>query len=136
MSFPQWLTNSWLAPSERRHCYYNTIIAACQAIANDVTSTHGHGGLDLATGACDNLCLLGSPEASNMATSHYIHTHTQFHSETPTNAAKCVLIQSESEFCSHYYFHVKYPRPPPLPPCHSVHRLHVCHLAHGFVVML
>lgn len=35
---------------------YNAIAAACQTIQNDVTSTLGHGGLGLATGACDNLC--------------------------------------------------------------------------------
>lgn len=61
MSFPQWLTNSWLAPPARRHRYYNAIIPACQAIENDVTSTLGHGGLGLATGACDNLCPTRKP---------------------------------------------------------------------------
>lgn len=54
--FSQWLTKSWLVPAERRHLYYNAIILARQAIENDVTSTLGHGGLGLATGACDNLC--------------------------------------------------------------------------------
>lgn len=55
MSFPLRLTNSWLVPPARRHPYYNAIVLACQAMENDVTSTLGHGGLGLVTGACHNV---------------------------------------------------------------------------------
>lgn len=51
------LVNQILARlTQRRHRYYIAIILARQAVENDVTSTAGHGGLGLATSACDNLC--------------------------------------------------------------------------------
>ena len=60
-SYPQPLNSSWIVPSSPMQWLYNAITAACQTIENDVTSTLGHGGLGLATGACDNLCPAPSP---------------------------------------------------------------------------
>lgn len=55
-SYPRPLNSSWIVPSNPMQWLYNAITAACQTRENDVTSTLGHGGLGLATGACDNLC--------------------------------------------------------------------------------
>lgn len=61
---------------------YNAITAACQTIENDVTSTLGHGGLGLATGACDNLCPAPSP-AHPLSASQKIHSVMRLNSLIP-----------------------------------------------------
>lgn len=131
MPFPLWLTDSWLIPPVRRHLYYNAIIAVCQAIANDVTSTHGHGGLGLATGACDNLCPTSKLQGFQLGVQPW-------HPRPNSVSAQVV------HWCRRFSLRVLVLMPlflptlilPPTCPSHTVHHIHCCHSAHGFVVML
>lgn len=81
-SYPRPLNSSWIVPSSQMQWLYNAITAACQTIENDVTSTLGHGGLGLATGACDNLCPAPSP-AHPLSASQKIHSVMRLNSLIP-----------------------------------------------------
>lgn len=145
MSFPLRLTKSWLISPVRRHRYYNAIIPACQAIENDVTSTLGHGGLALATGACDNLCPTTKPWSFHFGNQPW-HLHPHPVSQQDTQWCSWMFSFTRELLNMPLFFtcapfntsmlNIHHLPPSSFFPCHAVHDLHSCHLPHGFVVVL
>lgn len=83
--------------------------------------------------------LLGSPEASSLATIHDIHALTQVHGKAliveyliHQRPLDCALNSA----CALSTASMLNIHPPLFFSCHAVHRLHSRHLAHGFVVVL
>lgn len=80
---------------------YNAITAACQTIKNDVTSTLGHGGLGLATGACDNLCPAPGP-AHPLSVSQKIRSVMPLNSLIPLRP-----LRLDPYLCVYFHSHIR-----------------------------
>lgn len=79
--------------------------------------------------------LLGSPEASNLASGHDIYTLTHFHNERISDAVECFNTPEGFWLCP--YICADFNTSPLLFfSSHAVQRLHSCHLPNGFVVVL
>lgn len=113
---------------------------ACQAIENDVTSTLGHGGLGLATGACDNLCPTRKPWSFQLG-KRPRHPHPHPISQQGSLMQLNVLIHKRvfdyaliSALC--FNTSMLNINPSLFFSNHAVQRLHSCHLPPVFVVVL
>lgn len=134
----------------QRHHYYNAIVPACQTVANDVTSTLGHGGLGLATGACDNLCPTQKPRSFHLGKRprHPSPAAVALPPSFPPSLGSAVMwlnvliLQRAFEYGFISALSL-------IPPCHSpawlppppfteqraAQRLRACRLTRGFVVL-